>query len=48
MMISMFPELSEICGIHAGDGYMRLKGRGGGEVDISGHLEEKDYKINDK
>ena len=36
-------DLAEICGIHAGDGYMRLRERGKGEVDISGHLEEKDY-----
>ena len=36
-------ELAEICGIHAGDGYMRLRERGRGEVDISGNLEEKDY-----
>ena len=36
------PDLAEVCGIHAGDGYMRLRGNKG-EVDISGHLEEKDY-----
>ncbi len=39
----MTPELAEICGIHAGDGYMRLRERNKGEVDISGHLEEKEY-----
>ena len=39
----MSPELAEICGVHAGDGYMRLRGQNKGEVDISGHLEEKDY-----
>jgi len=43
MMIIMSPELSEICGIHAGDGYMRLRERNKGEVDISGHFEEKEY-----
>ena len=37
------PDLAEVCGIHAGDGYMRLRGNNKGEVDISGHLEEKDY-----
>jgi len=42
-MMNLTPDLAEACGIHAGDGYMRLKGGGGGEVDISGHLEEKDY-----
>ena len=39
----MSPELAEICGIHAGDGYFRTRERGKGEVDISGHLEERDY-----
>jgi intein/homing endonuclease len=43
MMVEMTSELSEICGIHAGDGYMRLRERSKGEVDISGHIEEKDY-----
>lgn len=42
-MVEMSPELAEICGIHAGDGYMRLRGGNKGEVDISGHMEEKDY-----
>lgn len=36
------PELSEVCGIHAGDGYLRMRGSKG-ELDISGHLEEKEY-----
>ena len=40
------PELAEIFGIHAGDGYMRLRERGKGEIDISGHLEEKEYYNN--
>ena len=39
----MSPELAEICGIHAGDGYLRVRERNKGEVDISGHIEEKGY-----
>lgn len=42
-MINMSPELAEICGIHAGDGYLRFRERNKGEVDISGHIEEKGY-----
>ncbi|HJX50470.1 MAG TPA: LAGLIDADG family homing endonuclease [Candidatus Nanoarchaeia archaeon] len=42
-MIQLTPELSEICGIHAGDGYMRTRGRNKGEIDISGNLEEQEY-----
>ncbi len=42
----MTPELAEICGIHAGDGYMRLRARNRGEVTASGHIEEKDYYDN--
>ncbi len=38
MMVEITPEIAEICGIHAGDGYLRLRERGKGEVDISGHL----------
>ena len=34
--------MAEVCGIHAGDGYLRMR-RGKGEIDISGHLEEKKY-----
>src|SRR3990167_1346399 len=45
-MLEMSPELAEICGIHAGDGYFRVSERGKGEVDISGHMEEKDYYEN--
>ena len=45
-MLEMTPELAEICGIHAGDGYFRVRERGKGEVDISGHLEEKGYYDN--
>ncbi len=44
-MIDMSLELAEICGIHAGDGYLRLRNNSG-ELDISGHLEEKDYYDN--
>ena len=43
IMIKMTPELAEICGIHAGDGYLRLRKRDSGEVQISGHIEEKEY-----
>ena len=46
MMAEISEELAEICGIHAGEGYMRLRKHGKGEVDISGHLEEKDYYDN--
>lgn len=35
-------ELAEICGIHAGDGYLRNDGHRI-ELDISGNLEEKEY-----
>jgi len=42
-MISLTPSLAEICGIHAGDGYMRIRERNKGEVDISGNLEEQEY-----
>lgn len=45
-MIVLSIELAEVCGIHAGDGYMRLRGENKGEVDISGSLEEKDYYDN--
>ena len=43
--MELTPELAEIFGIHAGDGYMRLRGNKG-EIDISGHLEEKEYYDN--
>ncbi len=45
-MLEMTSDLAEVCGIHAGDGYMRIRGKNKGEVDISGHLEEKDYYDN--
>ena len=35
-------KLAEICGIHAGDGYLRSKNYHN-ELDISGSLEEKEY-----
>ena len=45
-MVEITSELAEICGIHAGDGYMRLRERSKGEVDISGDIEEKGYYDN--
>lgn len=39
----MSRNLAEVCGIHAGDGYMRIRKNHKGEVDISGNLNEKDY-----
>ena len=39
---SILPDLAEICGIHAGDGYLRNDGRRR-ELDISGGYEEKEY-----
>ena len=36
------PELAEICGIHAGDGYLRNDGRRR-EWDISGSIDEQEY-----
>ncbi|MBN2067284.1 MAG: hypothetical protein JW744_02355 [Candidatus Diapherotrites archaeon] len=41
----MNPDLAEVCGIHAGDGYLRNDGRRR-ELDISGGFEEKDYYDN--
>jgi len=41
--MEMNKDLAEICGIHAGDGYMRMRERNKGEVQIAGHVEEKDY-----
>lgn len=35
-------DLAEVCGIHAGDGYLRNDGKRR-ELDISGNLEEKEY-----
>lgn len=45
MKIDISPELAEICGIHAGDGYLRNDGHRI-ELDISGNVEEKDYYEN--
>jgi len=36
------PEIAEICGIHAGDGYLRYSGKYR-EFDVSGGVEEKGY-----
>ena len=41
-MIAKNALLAELCGIHAGDGYLRNHGRRV-ELDISGSLEEKVY-----
>lgn len=41
-MLKITPDISEMCGIHAGDGYLRNDGKRA-EVDISGNVEEKDY-----
>lgn len=42
-MVSITPELAEICGIHAGDGYLRIRKNGKIELDITGNIEEKTY-----
>lgn len=44
-MVKISPELAEICGIHAGDGYFRFNGKSG-ELDISGNIEERYYYEN--
>ena len=41
-MVEITQELAEICGIHAGDGYLRIRG-GKIELDLTGHVEEKEY-----
>ena len=43
--IKITPELAEIAGIHAGDGYLRYEGKRK-ELDISGGYEEKGYYDN--
>ncbi len=40
--MQMSEELSEICGIHAGDGYLRNDGHRK-ELDVSGNVEESEY-----
>tara|TARA_B100001971_G_C18141296_1_gene510518 strand:+ start:262 stop:1041 length:780 start_codon:yes stop_codon:yes gene_type:complete len=40
--ITISPEIAEICGIHAGDGYLRNDGQRR-EWDISGAIEEREY-----
>ncbi len=44
-MSALTEELAEICGIHAGDGYLRYTGKRK-ELDISGGIEEKEYYDN--
>ena len=44
-MIKISPDLAEICGIHAGDGYLRNDGKRK-ELDISGNVEEREYYDN--
>ncbi|MFH1064641.1 MAG: LAGLIDADG family homing endonuclease [Candidatus Woesearchaeota archaeon] len=41
-VLKITPELAEIAGIHAGDGYLRYRGKRK-EVDISGGIDEKEY-----
>lgn len=45
MKHKMTHELAEVCGIHAGDGYLRNDGKRR-ELDISGGVEEKEYYDN--
>ena len=45
MIEEMTPELAEICGIHAGDGYLRGPFKRA-ELDISGNVEEQEYYDN--
>lgn len=40
------PELAEVCGIHAGDGYLRNDGEHV-ELDISGHINEDRFYYNE-
>lgn len=42
MKFNFSERLSEICGIHSGDGYLRNDGKRV-ELDISGNVEEKDF-----
>jgi len=42
----MTPDLAEICGIHAGDGYLRSRNNTNFELDISGNIDEKEYYDN--
>ena len=42
MDVKMTPDLAEVCGIHAGDGYMR-KRVAGYEFEVSGGFDEKEY-----
>ncbi|HLC92227.1 MAG TPA: hypothetical protein VJH23_00810 [archaeon] len=42
MLPDFSPDIAEICGIHAGDGYLRNEGYQR-ELDISGNIDEKEY-----
>ena len=42
MNFNLSENLAEICGIHAGDGYLRNDGKRI-ELDISGNMEEKEF-----
>jgi len=42
MMVLLNRELAEVCGIHAGDGYLRSF-RNRKELDITGNMEERQY-----
>jgi len=44
-MVKITSEIAEVCGIHAGDGYLRNDGKRV-ELDLSGNVEEKDYYNN--
>lgn len=44
--MSYFSDLAEVCGIHAGDGYLRNDNEGRVELDISGGFEEEPYYEN--
>ncbi|MCX6801397.1 MAG: hypothetical protein NTZ73_04370 [Candidatus Diapherotrites archaeon] len=41
--LEMTPDLAEVCGIHAGDGYLRNRNNRHFELDISGNVDEKEY-----
>lgn len=41
-MVEVTPDFAEICGVHAGDGYLRKRGKRF-ELEIGGHFEEQEY-----
>tara|TARA_Y100000310_G_scaffold345753_1_gene469284 strand:- start:3355 stop:4110 length:756 start_codon:yes stop_codon:yes gene_type:complete len=43
-MVKISPDFAELCGIHAGDGYLRNDGKRR-ELDISGNIEEREYYL---